>query len=694
MSAQDPDAASRLEELIPDSAVENPVEWAQQGSPPEVEVLEDAPPEVQANSPLAEMPLVTVPWPEETELPLLAPLDAEDDIQFADLGIEGPAALGLEDGFEVEISNELALVFPSDDTLFPERDEFVSRFRSLSTIEQLEDENVTARLAAQAQADQDLLERLLRIYGYYEGQVVRRTAEVAGVEEPAETAPSVRFDVMPGTQYTFSEVDLGALDEAGEDYPLLRNAFEIEAGDPILADKIVEERYDLDEALGENGYPFAEIEEPELLIDHATDMGDLVLPVTPGGKYAFGRVISDMPDFLSSEHLATIARFDPGDTYQRSLELDLRQALLATGIVSSVTVTPVVAEEPSAGDPGTVNLEVGITPAELRTIAGSIGYGTGEGFRAEASWEHRNLFPPEGMVRARVIAGTQEQLLGVLFRKSNFGGRDRILTLDAYATTIDSQAYDSQRLSFIASYGRVNTLYYQKSLTWSVGLELVASKERPPRVDDLPQQPYQTYFVAAIPLQAQIDTSDDLLNPTEGFRVGGMLSPEISHTGGAESFYLRSRVDAAYYRQMSEKVILAGRVRFGSIPGAPISAIAPSRRFYAGGGGSVRGYGYQAIGPRNELGEPSGGRSVTELSLEGRIQTGLLDGAVSIVPFIDAGSVSTSPTPTFDEIKIGAGVGMRYLTGFGPIRVDVGIPLNPGPYDAPVGVYVGLGQAF
>ena len=140
--------------------------------------------------------------------------------------------------------------------------------------------------------------------------------------------------------------------------------------------------------------------------------------------------------------------------------------------------------------------------------------------------------------------------------------------------------------------------------------------------------------------------------------------------------------------------MLAGRIRLGSIVGAPLAAIAPSRRLYAGGGSSVRGYGYKAIGPRNDAGDPSGGRSLTEASVEARIKTGMLGGALQIVPFVDAGTVGENTLPGFDEIKLGAGVGARYLTGFGPLRLDVAVPLNRGPHDDWIAVYVGLGQAF
>jgi translocation and assembly module TamA len=322
-----------------------------------------------------------------------------------------------------------------------------------------------------------------------------------------------------------------------------------------------------------------------------------------------------------------------------------------------------------------------------------VGYGTGEGFKLQGSWEHRNLFPPEGMLRVRGIAGTSEQLFGVTFRKNNFHGRDKILTLDAFASTIDYDAYDARTVSLVGTYERVSTLLFQKPFSYSIGLEAVATGERERDANgDL--GPRQTFFIGAIPGYAQLDTTDDLLDPTRGWRLGARVSPEISRSEGAQSFYVRAQVDGSYYRSIGEKLVLAGRVRFASIPGAPLSAIAPSRRLYAGGGGSVRGYAYRGIGPRNSEGDPAGGRSLTEFSLEARIRTGMFGGALGIVPFIDAGTVGDDPTPGFDEIKFGAGVGVRYYTGFGPLRLDVAMPLNPGPNDPKIGVYVALGQSF
>ncbi|TMM49092.1 outer membrane protein assembly factor [Qipengyuania marisflavi] len=692
LAAQDMDAPQRLEDLIPDSAVSDPEAWAQQGTVADPDVPADGLSEVAVETPIADLPGTDLAWPESLEIGDIDVLAPDEDIQFAEVD-EGRPQIAFADAELERISDELVLGFPQKAPPFSERGDFFNRFKALSTIEQLDsDEDNVAQLAARARQDEALLNNLLHVYGYYDGEIVRSIGTREVGENTADTRPEVRFDIIPGPRYTYGTVTLGQLDTA-PDYPALRDSFDINSGDFLQSDVIVQEQFDLDRALGETGYPFAAIDAPELLIDHDRLEGDLTMLVTPGGKYIFGEVISDDPEFLSSKHLAEIARFEPGDVYQRSLSLDLRRAITATGLVSSVSVTPREVTPPQGDQPGVVAMDVALQQAKLRTIAGAIGFGTEEGIRLQASWEHRNLFPPEGSLRVRGIIGTREQLAGVTFRKNNFGGRDKILTLDAYASTIDSDAYDAQTVAIRGTYERTSNLLFQKPLSWGVGAEILASDERNRIVDGI-ERPRQRYFIGSLFGRATIDSTDSLLDPTQGFRLGGFLGPETSRTEGQQFYYLRNQADASYYQSVGDSIVVAGRVRFASIQGADLVGIAPSRRLYGGGGGSVRGYGYQAIGPKNDLGEPIGGRSLVEASIEARIGTGFFDGAVSIVPFLDAGSVSTATVPDFGAIKLGVGVGLRYTTGFGPIRVDVGVPLNPEEDDAPVAVYVSLGQAF
>lgn len=555
--------------------------------------------------------------------------------------------------------------------------------------------------AVHANADRDRLVALLRLYGYYDGEVIPTLGAAAnavpGQPTPAPAGapgqPLVRFDIVPGHRYRYGTIMLGHLDETGAQAPALRSSFGLQPGDPLDNDKLLVEAAHLATALGEAGYPFAKLGEPALTVDHAREEADLALPVTPDGRYAFGSVTSLSPRFLSSHHLTEIARFHPGDIYSPARVDDLRRAVLATGLVSNATLTPRAVRPPAEGKPGEVAIDVGMTPAPLHTISAAIGYDTGEGFRLETSWEHRNLFPPEGSLRVRGILGTSEQLAGVTFRRNNFTGRDRALTVDVYADNATLSAYAARKLAFAASYARQTTTLFQKPWTWSLGLEAEASEEREGLSSGITTGRI-LYITTALPLRGLFDRTDSLLDPSHGYRSALRVSPEMSIARGLTSRYVRIQYDGSAYLPLTKGVVLAARVRLGSIPGTDLENIAPSRRFYAGGGGSIRGFGYQLVGPRNANGDPEGGRSLYEFSLEARVKTGLFGGNLQLVPFVDAGGAETSALPHFSDVRRGAGLGFRYLSSLGPIRLDIGTPLDPRPGESRVGVYVALGQSF
>ncbi|MFT4026974.1 MAG: BamA/TamA family outer membrane protein [Novosphingobium sp.] len=679
---------AELEALIPDSAVENPEEFAKVQPPADGTAVV----EVDPASPLAVGAGFTLPRPDEKlELPALAALEPDPDIAAIQAAFAALPATGMPEGDITRVSSRLSLAFPADPAQFPEREEFGKRFKSLSALETLGgSEEEIGQIGVRARTDRELLTKLLRIYGYYDGDVIQTISGIEPGDAAAGKAAGVRFDIAPGPRYKFGKVEVPTLETTGTDYPMLRGRYGIWPGDPVYSDKIVSAQGDLDVALAENGYPFARLAEPDLLVDHRREEGDLTQPVTPGGKYNFGRVASNLEKFMPSRHLEEIARFEPGDLYKRSLRDDLRRAILATGLVGSVTVTPREVRAPEPGAPGEVALDVAMTKAPLRTISGQLGYDTGDGFRAEVQWEHRNLFPPEGLLRLRAVAGTKEQLGGVTFRRNNFKGRDQVLTFDAYLSNTDRDAYAARTAALTGTFEKLTTILFQKPWTWSAGFELTATSEREGGNSATPRT---TYYIAALPVRAAFDGTDDLLDPTRGLRGALRVSPEISRSTGATSTYARVQADASGYLPVGN-FVLAARVRLGSIQGGNLAGIAPSRRFYAGGGGSVRGYGYQLIGPRNTADDPSGGRSLYEASFEARIRTGLFGGNVSIVPFVDAGGVDEGAIPGFGDIRYGAGIGLRYKTGFGPLRVDVATPLNPRSGDSRVAVYVALGQAF
>ncbi|EQB31796.1 autotransporter assembly complex protein TamA [Sphingobium ummariense] len=557
--------------------------------------------------------------------------------------------------------------------------QFTTRFNELSVLRQGAGKPANlAQINRRIREDSDLLERLLRAKGYY----AARVRGSAAPPPPGGDRLVVGFDITPGTQYLLASVDVLGLAETGEREAALRAAFPPKAGDPVDADAILAGQQSLTTALGESGFPFAKVDEPEVRIDHEERTGDLDIIVTPGGYRSFGTILLDDDDVFSARHLQRIARFHPGDTYMASDVEDLRRAIVATGLVSSVTLTP-----KDAGDGEHVDLAVDVRPAPSRTIAGELGYGTGEGYRAEVNWQHRNFFPPEGAVILRGVLGTQEQTASFTYRRNNFKARDHVLTGLLSVSNIRRDAYDARTITLSGGLERQTNILFQKKWVWRIGGELVLSDERDSFSRIVGGR--RTFFIGAVPLSLTYDGSDDLLNPSRGFRLGGRISPELSFQNKTFS-YARAQLDGSLYQPLGDRTVVAARARFGTIFGSQVSEIAPSRRFYAGGGGSVRGYGYQAIGPRDSNNDPIGGKSLAEFALEARVRFG----ALGVVPFVDAGNISTSFLPRFRDLRIGAGMGVRYYSNFGPIRVDVGTPINPQRGDPRVAVYVSLGQAF
>jgi translocation and assembly module TamA len=383
-----------------------------------------------------------------------------------------------------------------------------------------------------------------------------------------------------------------------------------------------------------------------------------------------------------------IARFRPGDLDDADKVDDLRLALIQTQLFGGVTVVP---EDSGARAPdGTAITDIRVDAGRgpKRQWAGQVGYSTGEGARVDLQWRHRNLVVPEGGFTALGVIGTREQRVGASLAMANWGQRDRTLTTMFDVANVNRPAFQARTATAAATLARASTPIFQKRWTWSAGAELIASDELDRSFD--PNAPRQTYLIAALPLALGYDRSNSLLDPTGGWRAGLRVSPEFSQQGGNTSTYLRLTGDVSGYQQLSDPLVLAARARVASILGAQRIDIAPTRRLYAGGGGSVRGYDYQDVGPLGADDRPLGGRALTEGSVEARYRFG----DFGVVAFVDAGTLTESSTPTLSDVHVGAGIGGRYYTSFGPIRVDVARALNNRTRAPAFALYISIGQAF
>lgn len=558
------------------------------------------------------------------------------------------------------------------------------RFENLSALEDGDGRaDNGAVLGSRGRADQQLLLDILNSEGFYDASV-----EISAETPSTEVEPVVFvLSVVPGRRYYLGEIIFAAPPVDPTD--LISSNFVPKTGDPIIADDIVAAEANISIKLPENGYPFAKVGQRDILLDGETGIGDYTLPVDTGARSYFGDIISEgEKQAFDSRHITILRRFKTGDLYDSRKVDDLRAALVATGLLSTVSVEPVASDAKAPDGTPYANLLVKQEAGPPRTIAASAGYGTGQGFRAEASWTHRNFFPPEGALTASGVLGTQEQALAVSFNRSNWRKRDRNIEIVLSGLHANYDAFNAFTGRLAATMAYVSTPIWQKKLTWSAGIELLGTYESQYNFITA-MRDRQLYYIGAIPAQVGFDTSDDLLNPTKGFRLNLRVSPETS-LGSGSRFYARTMLDGSIYQSFGDNIVLAGRARVGSISGTTRNSLPPSRRYYAGGGGSVRGFGYQQLGPKDPDGDPIGGRSVNEAAAEVRYRFGNF----GVAGFVDAGQVYESAIPKFDDWRFGVGIGGRFYTNFGPLRLDVATPINKRPGESRITVYVSIGQAF
>lgn len=540
-----------------------------------------------------------------------------------------------------------------------------------------------AMVSARLREDSELMQKILASEGWYSPIV--RTRLDQGNESEGRALTAV-ISVQPGKRYVFSDIIVDA--DPTQPPNLIVENLALKAGEPIIAQRVQGAEAKVAVALPENGYPFAEVGNRDILLDRGTGEGVYTLPVDIGPRGSFGNITTDGDLAFGADHVEVLARFKRGELYDSRKVDDLRKALVATSLFSTVSVEPRRTGEPAGDGTEYVTLHVRQDSGPPRTIAGSLGFAAGEGITAQATWTHRNMFPPEGALIARALAGTRQQAVGATFRRSNAGKRDRTLELVAEAFHNDYDAYSAYTGRLAAKIARDSTPIWQKKFTYAYGIELLATGETDFNAET-GERDRRTFYIASLNGQVGFDRTDDLLDPTKGYRLTALVQPEAAVDGGFNP-YVRARLDASAYYSVTDQLVVAGRVRFGTIQGAGLFDIAPSRRFYAGGGGSVRGYAYQKLGEQAPDGDPVGGRSLNEASAELRYRFG----NYGIVGFIDAGQAYRETMPRFSDLRYGVGIGGRFYTNFGPVRLDVATPLARREGEARINIYVSIGQAF
>ncbi len=461
------------------------------------------------------------------------------------------------------------------------------------------------------------------------------------------------------------------------------------AGDPADAPAILAAQDLVLAEFRKQGYALASVRR-EVVVDHATRSAEVTFLVTTGPVARMGPVRFSGTEKVSTTYLQRRVPFKEGELYDPAKVETLRGKLTSLGVFNVVRIKPATALDAN----GELPIDVELTDRLPRSVGFGISYETQLGFAVSAFWTHRNLFGEAESLRltAEINHIGQGQLITDTgftfradFRKPDWWlpGQDGRATAEALREVLP--AYNRNAVVLFGGIDRIISPIWQVR----IGLTGEASQVKPTSSGI-----WTSYRLLGVPMSLLMNKANSDTDPTQGYRLQLDVTPYVD-VGSNNDFFSMLRLTGRSYFDLGEpgRSVLALRASFGTEPTGNIGGIPPDKLFYAGGGGSVRGFVYQSAGPRDAFNNPLGGASVVEANVEFRQRFGKSFGAVA---FVDAGSAYPGTLPDFSLFapRVGAGAGLRYYTDFGPVRLDVGFPINRRDGDPPFGIYVSLGQAF
>ncbi len=535
-----------------------------------------------------------------------------------------------------------------------------------------------AFLRRRAEGDVPILLKILRSQSYY------AAAAKVRVEETNPQTALVTITVTPGPAYTLVKHDL-VIEQAGTVAPpgLDTAALGAPVGGPARAAAIVNAEAMAVAELRKAGFPYARFKDRDGLADPKAATLAVESRILAGPAYTFGAVTFAGVKSVDEAYLASYRPWTEGDRFDIDALREFQHRLFATDLFASVTVRP-PAEPPATGaEPAPLPVTVAVEEGPPRRVTGGLRYDTDLGPTVRASFEHRNLFRANERLLVQAEGGLVTQSLGLGLRKPQFRQPDQDLIGDLTLERTDDDAYEAIGITGFGGLER------RLSDHWRGGLGALGEISL---IDDAGKE--ETAYLLGVPLFVAYDSSNDLLDPNQGARLRFEATPFAGVFDETDTEFLVLDAKGAAYQKLDKarRCVLAFRGRAATILSPDFEAIPATRRLYAGGSGSVRGYAQNFIGPLDAANDPVGGRSALEVGGELRAR---LYGDFGGVVFTEAGTVSTKAMPDFAEgVQTAAGLGFRYHSPAGPIRLDVAFPLNRRAADDRFQVYFSIGQAF
>ncbi len=460
----------------------------------------------------------------------------------------------------------------------------------------------------------------------------------------------------------------------------------LNAGDPAVAATVTDAVDALPVELRKNGYPFAHVTSTRYTLNRNEKTLHAKAVLKPGPPAYLGGVIIDGCKTVNPRYVERLRPWKENALWNSDILVNYREELRKTGLFETVDVKPAVQgvfENASPSKPVTLPVSVSVKEAPMRSVTGGISYSTDTGFGTKIAWEHRNVFGNAEHFKISLLCSQELKAISAGFTKPDIFLHNLSLVLGAGFGIDNTEAYEKRYAE--ASAG------FDYKLSDKITLRTALLYERAVLKSDEHDYNYLKWGNTF-----RLDTRSDRLNPKHGILTVVSLFPFIGKSDATFSG-IGISLDQGVYHDIGHDIILAGRYSFGAAFGPSWQSIPAPLRFFQGGGGSVRGFAYQSLGPRKHNSDPAGGLSYQLINAEARIGVAR---NFYIVPFVDAGMVYTSSMPKWKgRLAFAAGLGFRYVTPIGPLRFDLAVPFNS-PYEdggkpkKRFQVYISIGQAF
>lgn len=532
---------------------------------------------------------------------------------------------------------------------------------------------------------------ILHSFGYFDSEI-----------KPVIEKNDVTYYIKLNERYKFNDVLVTYIDnknyrsglKIGQAFELINIDFDSYTDTKQLADGCSK----IKDFLEERGFAFVVVNEPNLTIDKKKKKIKAIYEITLNGKTIIDKTVINIKCKKDPELLKPFVKnripWKDGDVYNIQKINILKDDLINYGIFSGIDIS-LSDPTPDSKDPKishtvlTVNLE----EALLRDVAAGVKYGTSEKAGVLFSWTHYNVDGKGSKFSAILDASKNTKIAKLKYSIYDIFYKKQELANQVFHAKEDVAAYDVTKI------GAESILWQTIGARNKLKVGLGACYERSKTKDKIEPEDKRIKFNAfGIPLGINFDTTDSFLDPQKGIRCSGMMTPyfgnlkNITILTGKASIYVPIKKNA-----FKNSVVLAFYSKIGSIVRKTENVVPRDKLFFSGGANSVRGYGYQKIGEINSNKKPLGGESMFELGIEPRFR---VSDNVGLAVFFEGGNVYSSNMPKLmKKIMWGYGLGMRYYTPLGPLRLDLAFPtkrrkVDGKKVDSMFNVYISVGQAF